>query len=150
MKFYIVSYLALTAYVCLCYYIYQIDMLNIDKYNLVIKRCNNTSEYSIYGLIGQRKEKDVTYCANKFNARKIESLIPKMEKEWYTCFENNGRLWKYIWKKSGSCIASDEMRYFNLTLSLFREAIANNYTDDCLSSRVLCTLKFDRNLVYVR
>ena len=111
-------------------------------YLSLIKEDDKT--YSIHGLWPQYSpNKYPTYCKNvSFSVDKLQPIINDLNKYWYSTQEKNADFWEHEYKKHGSCVFTDitELEYFEKSLSLFKEASANNlpekyynpYTKKCL------------------
>jgi ribonuclease I len=104
--------------------------LGRNRYYLLslIKEDNNN--YSIHGLWPQYTNKSYPkYCKKvEFTLDKIKSLLPKLNKLWYSKFTKNEDFWKHEYEKHGSCMFRDmtEMEYFEKTLELFDIAKKND------------------------
>lgn len=97
---------------------------------LALKRCNESSPFSIHGLWYEKGD----FCSNvTFDLSVLETLQPRMEKNWYTCYPettNNTEFWKHEWTKHGTCFNMSEYAYFLNTLDKFDKVDLHlcNYT----------------------
>ena len=86
--------------------------------------------YSIHGLWPQYSLNSYpSFCRPvNFKLDKLESIIDKLNKYWYSNKGSNDTFWKHEYEKHGSCMFSpmDEFNYFNKTIELYEYAIVNN------------------------
>ncbi|XP_076321774.1 ribonuclease Oy-like isoform X2 [Tachypleus tridentatus] len=85
----------------------------------------------IHGLWpGCLKQPNPRFCntSSSFDLKKIQHLIPDLEKEWPSFFveRKESNLWKYEWKKHGTCAAvlpslGTEELYFKKILELKKQ-----------------------------
>ena len=73
-------------------------------YYLSLIKTNNT--WHIHGLWPQYSEDSYpTYCKTvSFDLNKLNSILSKLEKYWYSEDEKNEDFWCHEWKKHGSCM----------------------------------------------
>ena len=93
-------------------------------YVFAVKKCNlSETEFSIHGLWPQfNRTFWPAFCNNKtvLDLKKIEHLIPLMNKVWYSCEGNNTGFWQHELLKHGSCSNMDQEIYFRETLNLYK------------------------------
>ena len=55
----------------------------------------------------------------------MRTILPDLQKYWYSTESPNQDFWEHEWKKHGSCMFNkmDEFDYFNTALKLFTDAV---------------------------
>ena len=100
------------------------------------------SEYSdkgwgIHGLWPQYTENSYpSFCRDvTFDINELRTILPDLQKYWYSTESPNQDFWEHEWKKHGSCMFQEmnELQYFSKTLELFHyvynKGIINNYKE---------------------
>ena len=93
--------------------------------------------YSIHGLWPEYDKKHYpSYChKTEFYEKEIQPIEDLMHKYWRSTIKprNDTYFWEHEWKKHGVCMYEKmtEFEYFNKTLSLFFQAQANNFFEEC-------------------
>lgn len=88
---------------------------------LGLKRCNESSPFTIHGLWSETSD----WCSGaKFSAGILQrhpEVLRQMESNWYSCFPttSNFDFWKHEWEKHGTCFNVTQMSYFRKTLDVF-------------------------------
>ena len=92
-------------------------------YYLSLLKDNN--KWHIHGLWPQNsKDSYPSYCRTvEFDITKLNTILNKLNENWYSLDEKNELFWSHEWKKHGSCMFSDidEFTYFNKSLELFEK-----------------------------
>ena len=67
-----------------------------------------------------------SFCRTvSFDINELRTILPELQKYWYSTESPNQDFWEHEWKKHGSCMFNemDEFDYFNTALKLFTEAV---------------------------
>lgn len=129
---YILSFLVLI-YLNVCIKIDESDVV------LALKRCNDTTEYTIHGLWNETSD----FCGNDtFEYDKIKSLVSELDRYWYSCYTknyNNEDFWKHEYEKHGTCFKQfSQYDYFFNTLKIFNSL---NISQKCDYTKYDCIIR---------
>ncbi len=107
--------------------------------DLTIKRCNNTSDFSIHGWWPEYNNHSWPSWCNpskykEFNSETILPIKNLLNSYWYSCpgWPSAYSLWQHEWEKHGTCLDSySVIEYFNHTINTFLLAKENNWYGCC-------------------
>ena len=112
----------------------------------------DNGKWHIHGLWPQYDSKNYPSFCNRdivFDIKKIESLLARLDEEWYSDKGKNEDFWKHEWLKHGTCMfnSCNEYDYFKKALDLFESCQKNNTIEkyrikDSNKSMVPITLDF--------
>lgn len=84
-------------------------------------------QWHIHGLWPQYNINSYpSFCRDvTFDLNELRTILPDLQKYWYSTESTNQQFWEHEWKKHGSCMFNkmDEFDYFNTALKLFTNAI---------------------------
>ena len=118
-------------------YPYSPTTCTAKYYRLSLLKKNDT--FLIHGLWIEQCEECPTcgypsFCesACKFNISKLAPIYDRIQENWFPG-ENplNNSLLSHEWCKHGSCTNMTELAYFNMTLGLYDELVANDLLSLC-------------------
>ena len=94
----------------------------------------DNGKWHIHGLWPQYDNYNYPSFCNRtidFDIKKIETLLDKLNKEWYSDKGKNEEFWKHEWLKHGTCMFNtcNEYDYFKKALDLFENSKKNNTID---------------------
>ena len=115
-------------------------------YLSLLKNSDPYSEipWHIHGLWPQYNNNSYpSFCRQvKFDINELRTILPDMEKYWYSTENPDTQFWEHEWEKHGSCMFNgmDEFEYFNTALKLYTSALKldlpdkyyNQSTEKCL------------------
>jgi len=99
-------------------------------YYFALKRAEENSDWRIHRLYPQTPIEKYPFYS--FNLNKLNPIIDKLNKYWYTETSSDEvpkeTFWKREWEKYGSCMYNncDEYDYFNTAIKLFESVKDNN------------------------
>ena len=126
--------------------------------DLTLKKCNQTSEYTIHGWWPEYNRKSwPSWCDpsrfSELNSQEIRPIQPLMKKYWSSCpgWLSNYNFWKHEWEKHGTCIWTDTVvGYFNHTIQAFLWAKQNNWFGCCDNNNHQCMIPFSHNSTVIQ
>ena len=139
---------------------------NVETYDLPIIK-NPTEFYflsllkedddswSIHGLWPQYTLKHYpSFCKNvEFDETKLEPIMDRLKKEWFSNRGADEFFWKHEYLKHGTCNFNNfnEFEYFKTTLDLFDKAISLNLSEQFYDNNSgKCMIPVDRNLDFFK
>jgi len=88
---------------------------------------NGNKNWHIHGLWPQYNINSYpSFCRDvTFDINELRTILPELQKYWYSTESTDDTFWEHEWKKHGSCMFDkmDEFDYFNTTLKLYTEAL---------------------------
>lgn len=126
---------------------YYLSLLkNTDPYSQI--------EWHIHGLWPQYTNNSYpSFCRQvTFDINELRTILPDMEKYWYSTENPDSQFWEHEWKKHGSCMFNkmDEFDYFNTALKLYIEALnldlPNKYYDKKTQK---CLIPISKSLTFL-
>ena len=86
--------------------------------------------YSIHGLWPQYSLQSYpTFCRPvNFSLTKLDPIMDKLNKYWYSNKGSNSTFWKHEYEKHGSCMFQpmNELNYFSRTIEIYEYLLVNN------------------------
>ena len=86
--------------------------------------------YSIHGLWPQYSLQSYpTFCRPvNFSLTKLDPIMDKLNKYWYSNKGSNETFWKHEYEKHGSCMFQpmNELNYFSRTVEIYEYLLVNN------------------------
>ena len=86
--------------------------------------------YSIHGLWPQYSLQSYpTFCRPvNFSLTKLDPIMDKLNKYWYSTKGSNETFWKHEYEKHGSCMFQpmNELNYFSKTIEIYEYLLVNN------------------------
>ena len=86
--------------------------------------------YSIHGLWPQYSLQSYpTFCRSvNFSLTKLDPIMDKLNKYWYSTKGSNSTFWKHEYEKHGSCMFQpmNELNYFSRTIEIYEYLLVNN------------------------
>jgi ribonuclease I len=86
--------------------------------------------YSIHGLWPQYSLQSYpTFCRPvNFSLTKLDPIMDKLNKYWYSTKGSNSTFWKHEYEKHGSCMFQpmNELNYFSKTIEIYEYLLVNN------------------------
>ncbi len=95
-----------------------------DYYILALSRCAYGDPFGIHGLWPQWNLTSwPEYCnmSDPLHISEIKSLLPRLQKHWFSCDGNDTWFWEHEWLKHGTCAVFSPFVYFISALNYFRD-----------------------------
>jgi ribonuclease I len=112
--------------------------------------------WSIHGLWPQNDiNKYPQFCNRdaKFEIGKLDCIMDRLEKEWYSNRGSDEHFWEHEYLKHGTCNFNnfDELEYFKTTLDLFDKAINMKLPEEYYNSETnKCLIPVNQSLEFFK
>tara|TARA_B110001469_G_C9588263_1_gene291880 strand:- start:553 stop:987 length:435 start_codon:yes stop_codon:yes gene_type:complete len=137
------------------YELYNSYLSNTKFYYLSLIKEDDGS-YSIHGLWPQYSLNSYpSYCKTvNFSIEKINPIMDRLNKYWYSSTGLNADFWKHEYEKHGSCVfvPMTELSYFKKTIELYEYSLVHNiikrYSEKNPESKKIL-IPFDTEFKYI-